>query len=169
MSKVTTNQLKEILNKNWMTHDAMWFYHCLQECGIEKTNKINLAAIRAMAQIEVKRLTELLAVEKISDIEHCKIFFDGACEIIKADFMNFSYTFESPNRLQVEMKNCFAYEGIKRIGAIEQYECGIFERIDGWLDGLGIGFNVKPQVEGCMMHAEGVCNRDYRLDFSVRM
>ena len=33
------NELKELLNKNWMTHDAMWFYNCLQECGIEKTIK----------------------------------------------------------------------------------------------------------------------------------
>jgi len=24
-------ELKELLNKNWMTHDAMWFYNCLQE------------------------------------------------------------------------------------------------------------------------------------------
>ncbi len=22
-------QLKELLNKGWMTHDAMWFYNCL--------------------------------------------------------------------------------------------------------------------------------------------
>jgi hypothetical protein len=68
MSKVTVDQLKEILNKNWVTHDAILFYHFLQECGIEKTNKINFTAIRAMAQIEVKRLTELLAAKKISDI-----------------------------------------------------------------------------------------------------
>jgi|WetSurMetagenome_2_1015567.scaffolds.fasta_scaffold106307_2 hypothetical protein len=28
--------LKKLLIKCRMTHDAMWFYHCLQECGIEK-------------------------------------------------------------------------------------------------------------------------------------
>ena len=53
MKTLKKNELKEILIKNWMTHDAMWFYHCLQECGIERTNKINKAAVRAMAMIEI--------------------------------------------------------------------------------------------------------------------
>ena len=44
-----TKELKELLIKCWMTHDAMWFYHCLQECGIEKTNRINRAAVKAVA------------------------------------------------------------------------------------------------------------------------
>jgi hypothetical protein len=55
-NSLSKNELKEILNKNWMTHDAMWFYNCLQEFGIEKTNKINKAAIRDMAVIEIKRI-----------------------------------------------------------------------------------------------------------------
>jgi hypothetical protein len=33
-NSLSKNQLKEIINKNWMTHDAMWFYNCLQEFGI---------------------------------------------------------------------------------------------------------------------------------------
>ena len=48
MMKLPPDELKELLIKGWMTHDGMWFYHCLQECGIEKTNRINKAAIRAM-------------------------------------------------------------------------------------------------------------------------
>ena len=37
--------LKELLVKCWMTHDAMWFLHTLNDGGIEKANKINKAAI----------------------------------------------------------------------------------------------------------------------------
>jgi hypothetical protein len=54
MKTLEKDELKEILIKNWMTHDAMWFYHCLQECGINKTNKINKAAVRAMGIIDQK-------------------------------------------------------------------------------------------------------------------
>jgi hypothetical protein len=49
IASLETGQLKELLNKGWMTHDAMWFYNCLQEVGIEKTNKINRAAVKMMA------------------------------------------------------------------------------------------------------------------------
>jgi arginase family enzyme len=59
------NQLKELLNKGWMTHDAMWFYNCLEECGIEKTNKINQGAIRSLGPIEIKRYQKALGFNRI--------------------------------------------------------------------------------------------------------
>jgi len=34
----------DLLNKCWMTHDGMWFFHCLQELGIKQTNKLNKSA-----------------------------------------------------------------------------------------------------------------------------
>ena len=46
-------ELKELLVKCWMTHDAMWFTHCLQECGIDKTSKINREAVKAVAAVEI--------------------------------------------------------------------------------------------------------------------
>jgi hypothetical protein len=48
--------IKELLSKGWITHDAMWFAHSLSEIGIERTNVINKAAIASMAAIEVGRL-----------------------------------------------------------------------------------------------------------------
>ena len=62
-------ELKELLNKGWMTHDAMWFYNCLQECGIEKTNKINRAAVKAMAAVEIKRMKKALGVGDITNFD----------------------------------------------------------------------------------------------------
>jgi hypothetical protein len=165
MTEVSRDQLKEILNKNWMTHDGMWFYHCLHECGIEKTNRINKAAVRSMALIEVKRVATLLKMDTVSDFGGFKALIDGLYGIVKADFMKFDYAFDSDNRFRMDMKQCFAYDGMKRIGAIEQYECGIFERVEGWFDGLDIRYGVTPAVKGCMMHTDGMCYREYRLDF----
>jgi len=36
------DELKELLIKCWMSHDGMWFYHCLQKFGIEQANEIKL-------------------------------------------------------------------------------------------------------------------------------
>ncbi len=43
----------DLLNKCWMTHDGMWFFHCLQEFGIEVTNKLNKSAIKSLSSIEI--------------------------------------------------------------------------------------------------------------------
>jgi hypothetical protein len=166
MKTLENNELKEILIKNWMTHDAMWFYHCLQECGIEKTNKINKAAVRAMGMIEIKRIQEALGINEVETFEDFRLLSDATWSIVKGEFMRFSYSYPTNNILRGDFENCFAYEGIKQLGAIEQYQCGIFERIYGWYDGMGIKYSVSPRVEGCMMHTDGICFREFTFGFN---
>jgi len=165
LKSLKKSELKEILIKNWMTHDAMWFYNCLQECGIERTNKINKAAVRAMGIIEIKRIQKALGMDKVETFEDFKLLSDATWGIVKGDFMKFTYSYPERNVLRGEFECCFAYEGIKQIGAIERYQCGIFERIYGWFDGMGIKYSVSPQVEGCMMHTDGKCFRKFTFAF----
>jgi hypothetical protein len=167
MKSLDTKELKEILHKNWMTHDGMWFYHCLQECGIEKTNRINRAAVRSMAMIEMKRMAKALGIMEVNNFERFKDLMEGAYGIVKADFMKFNYAFPGKDMLRMDMIGCFAHDGMARIGVIHQYQCGIFERIKGWFDALGVGYTEYPEVEGCMMHSEGRCYREFRLHFPV--
>ena len=165
MKLLKQDEVKEILIKNWMSHDAMWFYNCLQECGIEQTNKINKAAVRAMGMIEIQRIQKALGIDKVETFEDFKLLSDATWSIVKGKFMKFSYSYPEKNVLRGDFERCFAYEGIKQIGAIERYQCGIFERIYGWFDGMGIKYSVSPQVEGCMMHTDGKCFREFTLNF----
>lgn len=166
MRALKKNELKEILIKNWMTHDAMWFYHCLQECGIEQTNRINKAAVRAMGIIEIQRIQKAVGMGKVETFEELKALIDAAFYTLTAGFMDFTYSFPSENILHGEWKDCFAYNGIKQIGVIDRYQCGIMERIYAWFDGLGLKYSVSPRVDGCMMHTDGKCFRDISFTFS---
>jgi hypothetical protein len=165
MQTLSENQLKEILIKNWMTHDAMWFYHCLRQCGIEKTNQINRAAVRAMGIIEIRRIQKAVGLHKLITFGDVRSLLEATWDIVKGDFMKASFSLRSRNVLRGDFKRCFAYEGMKRMGVVERYQCGIFERIYGWFDGMGIEYTVSPQVEGCMMQTEGRCFRE--IMFSV--
>lgn len=167
LDKLDKKELKELLSKCWMTHDGMWFYHCLQEFGIEKTNKINGAAVRSMAAIEARRIKKALGMEHVQTFEQLKEFLAGACELLKADFMKFTYSFPSENvwRWEWEKEQCWAYVGIKRLGVIDQYQCNLYNRPAAWLDELGIRYSITPQAEGCMMHTEGQCFREFRFYF----
>ncbi|MEW6208159.1 MAG: DUF6125 family protein [Acidobacteriota bacterium] len=165
MTTIGREELRELLNKSWMTHDAMWFRHCAQECGMEKTNRINKAAIRSAAVIEARRLAKIFEVEKIDSFEGLYDFITKATDLIRADFMKFECSAPEKNLLRWRMHQCFAYEGVTRMGVIEQYECGIFERMKGWLEGLGIKYSIEPQIDGCMMHTDGECFRDFRFYF----
>jgi hypothetical protein len=159
------DELKELLNKNWMTHDAMWFYNCLEEFGIEKTNKINKAAIRTMAAIEIKRYQKALKISRFDSFDELDHFFKLVMMIVSGKFMKYNFSFQEKNIIHAEWQSCFAYEGMKGLGVADRYECGIMLRIETWFEALGIKYEVEPKVTGCMMHTESRCFRDYRFFF----
>jgi hypothetical protein len=166
LKNLNIEEVKEILIKNWMSHDGMWFYHCAQECGIEKTNKINRSAVRSMAKIEIKRLKNALGVEEIETFEEFKDFFNKVFLIVKAKFMDFNVKYTDKNVLIFTMNKCFAFNGIKRMGFIEKYNCGIFERLKGWFDALNFRFDITPQINGCMMKDKNLCYRKFQFYFT---
>ncbi|MDD5312776.1 MAG: DUF6125 family protein [Dehalococcoidia bacterium] len=158
-------ELRELLNKNWMTHDAMWFYNCLRECGIETANRLNQSAIRSMAAVEIKRIQKAVGIGKIETFaDFCKLF-DSAMTLATGDFMQYEYTYLAKNLVRSRWHKCFAYEGVKALGVIDRYECGVMLRIYTWLDTLGIKYEAEPQVTGCMMHTHGECYRDVKFFF----
>ncbi|MBA4422220.1 MAG: hypothetical protein C0390_03840 [Syntrophus sp. (in: bacteria)] len=158
-------ELKELLTKCWMTHDAMWFYHCLQECGIEKTNKVNRAAVKALATVEITRLKKAAGVERLETFGEFWDFFQFTMATLTGDFMKYSFESKEMNHICGIWHQCFAYEGVKMLGMIDQYECGIMDRVESWFDTLGIKYEVEPKVTRCMMHTEGRCYRDYTFFF----
>ncbi len=162
---IDKDELKDLLNKGWMTHDAMWFYNCLEELGIEKTNKLNLAAIKSMSAIEIKRYQKALGVTRLDSFDEMTYFFKLAIKIVTGKFMKVNFSFPKKNSIRIEAQPCFAYEGMKRLGVADRYECGIMLRIETWFDTLGIKYEVEPKVTGCMMHTHGQCFRDYRFFF----
>jgi len=165
LAVLETNQLKELLNKGWMTHDAMWFYNCVQEIGIDKTNKINRAAVKAMAVVEMKRMKKALGVTEIKTFDQWVELFEASMYIVSGDFMKYKFIYPGQNVIHSEWLSCFAYDGVKALGVIDRYECGIMDRIEAWLDTLGLKWEVEPKVTGCMMHTHGKCYRDYRFFF----
>jgi len=151
-----------------MTHDGMWFYHCLKNFGIEKANELNKAAIQSLAPMEIDRIKKALGLEKqIDNFQEFKDFFAAASHLFMPAFMNITISFPKENMLHWEFEpgNCFAYKGIKRIGAIDRYECGVIYRLQCWFDSLGIRYNVTPQVRRCLMVEKGVCQGEFDFNF----
>lgn len=158
---------RQLLVRNWMTHDAMWFRHCVESFGIDATNRVNRAAVRSMAAIEARRIAKLLGLASFPDVATIRRFVEGAWALVGGEFMRFDFSWPDGGRLRVDVRSCFAHDGVQQLGVLPQYECGIFERIEGWFDALGIGWRVEPKVRGCMMFLEGRCHREYAFAFAA--
>ena len=152
MESPAIKELTSLLNKCWLTHDAMWFFHCLQELGIEKTNRLNKAAIGSLAPIEVKRLRKAFDLGPVDGLGQVKELIEAAETVFIPDFMGYEITYLGDNGLRFDVEKCFAYEGIGRMGAIDRYECGIFYRIEAWFRAVGLRYEVVHEVRKCMMN-----------------
>ncbi|MCK7507517.1 MAG: hypothetical protein MZV70_28085 [Desulfobacterales bacterium] len=120
------------------------FTTACREFGIEKANHLNKAAIKSLAPIEIERIKKALGI----------------------DNMNASMSFPRKNVLHwaFEPNKCFAFKGIRRIGAIDQYECGVIYRVACWFDSLGLQYST-PSVGRCLMLTGGTCSGDFEFIF----
>ena len=137
----------------------------MQECGIEKTNKVNRAAVKALAAVEIKRLKKTVGMNKLETFGQFWDFFQVAMATFAGDFMKYSFVSDDMNHMRATWHECFAYDGIKALGVIDKCECGIMDRVENWFESLGIMYEVEPKVTICMMHTEGQCYRDYTFFF----
>lgn len=166
MNKLDKYEVREFFSKNWLTHDAMWFYHSLKESGIEQANKINQAAIKSMAGIEIQRILKLMNAEKkpVDTFNQLKEIIDTTYKLIQPEFMKIFYDFPEKNIFRGGFSTCFAYEGIKKIGMINKYQCGVIMRVQGWLEALGVQYKMEPDFTGCLMHENGKCEIMFRFN-----
>jgi len=164
-----TTEIVDLLNRCWMAHDGMWFLHCCQTFGIEQANRLNKSAIRSLAPLEIAWIRKALGepAEKIADAPAFKRFFESAARLVIPEFMGARMSFRTGNRLHWEFEpfRCFAYRGMKRIGALEGYECGVIYRLECWLEALGLPYEVAPRPLRCRMPAEGACFGDFEIHF----
>lgn len=156
--------VRDLLLRNWMTHDAMWFREAVSRHGIAAANAMNRAAVRNMAAIEAKRIMRLIGMDAVRTNDDVRAFFDAAIAIAIPDFITSEITWADDNSaITLAVTRCFAHDGVAAAGVIAQYECGIFERLYGWLDALGAEYSVEPDTLECLMHTRGACARTMRI------
>jgi hypothetical protein len=169
LDRIEKTDIRNLLGKGWLTHDGMWFYHTCQELGIERANVLNKAAIKSLAPIEIGRAKRVLGIDKkkFDTFEEFIDFMLAALELTLPDSVFNKGHFSSPSRDLIhwywENGQCFAYKGMKQIGVIDRYHCGVMYRIECWLEALEIKYSMRPKIEGCLMHEKGVCEGEIQV------
>ncbi len=172
LEKIEKAEIRDLLGKGWLTHDGMWFYSTYLECGIEKANQLNKAAIKSMAPFEMDRMKRILGIvqEDLENFDKLFQFMLAALELTLPEsvFKNFHLTPFAENFMHWKWNDmkCFAYTGMKQIGLIDGYHCGVIYRVECWLDALGVKYATQPAIEGCLMHEKGVCEGDIQIFLS---
>jgi len=70
--------------------------------------------------------------------------------LLGPDLLAYRVHKDGPSALRLEVDRCFAYDNVARAGIAATYECGILERVAGWLEALGITHSMTPPLGACL-------------------
>jgi len=156
---------KDLLIKGWMSHDARWFMAVTQHFGIDAANRLNQSVCRELGRVEMKRYMKTLSLLPAKDLEEYLTLKKAALSLYGSGLAEYEIKTLDHRSYEMHMKRCFAYENIVRAGIEDRCECGIFARLQGWIDAQGLEHELKPSLGKCMMVLGKECSYTITLHF----
>lgn len=141
---------KDLLIKGWMSHDARWYMAVAEHFGIGAANRLNQFVCREIGRVEMKRFMKSLALPPPKNMEGYLSLKKEAFSLYGSGLVEYEIKILDQQSYEIHLKRCFAYENIVRAGIKDEYQCGIFARIQGWIDALGLDHELLPPLGKCM-------------------
>ncbi|NNL76750.1 MAG: hypothetical protein HKO68_10490 [Desulfobacterales bacterium] len=162
---LNTKQIKDLLIKNWMTHDALWYAQVAGKYGMADASPMNLKVCRKLGQIEFKRLMKMLGTSAPNNMKEYQALFEIGQEVFVPDFMSMEIEYPDRNVQRYHVTECFAHRGMEKAGLLQDYECGIFERIVGWCDAMNLKYTQEPDLSRCLKYRGKECKVALKFHF----
>jgi hypothetical protein len=168
LDRFDKEELRRFLIKNWMTHDALWYGEVAAKMGMAEASPMNLRVCRNLGKIELRRFAKKIGASPPQNMEELKELFSDAHAIFVPSFMDFEMKFSDDGSITVHTKDCFAHNGMTKAGLISEYECGIFERIEGWFDGMELEYTRTPDLSRCLKYKGEECIVTIKFNFKQK-
>jgi len=147
---LSRDQLKDMLLRNWMTHDALWYGEVAAKFGMAEASPMNLRVCRKLGRVEFKRLMNGVEAPAPKNLKAYRELFELGREVFVPEFIDIAIEYPGGDSQVFHVSECFAHQGIKKLGVLSEYECGIFERIEGWFDAMGLRYTRTPDLSRCL-------------------
>ncbi len=139
-----------LLIKGWMSHDARWFAAVAEECGLQVANRLNQAAAHEVGKVEARRIVRALQLPPPTALDDYLVVQEVLISLLGPDLLEYGLAKVDDNAYQIHVRRCFASENAGRAGIGDHYDCGIFARVTGWLDALGLKYEMTPSLGKCL-------------------
>ena len=162
---LTRDELWSILMKNWMTHDALWYGEVAMKLGMSEASPMNLRVCRKLGTIEYKRYMKMVGISQPRNMDEFREHFEAGQKVFVPEFIDFNITYLRNNTMVTNVDHCFAHAGMEQMGVLADYECGIFERIEGWFDAMGVKYALTPDLSRCLKLKGEECKVTVKFEF----
>ncbi|MBI2914001.1 MAG: hypothetical protein HYY03_08785 [Chloroflexi bacterium] len=149
LDALSHEEREALLIKCWMSHDARWYIAAAQAFGIEAANRLNQAAAHAEGKAEAQRIVRALQLPPVATVDDYLLAQETMIGLLGPQLLDYEVARSGDDGFEIRIRRCFAHENVSRAGIGEQYECGIFARVTGWLEALGPKYEMHPPLGKC--------------------
>ncbi len=164
LRRLSGPEREALLIKCWMSHDARWFMVVAKEFGLEVTNRLNQAAAHEVGKVEARRIVRALGLPPVTSMSDFLVVQEVLIGLAGPDLLDYWVTEVGDSAYRVHVRRCFAHENAKRAGIAEQYECGIFARVTGWIEALDLPYEMDPSLGRCLKVKGDDCVHTFSIE-----
>ena len=150
LGRLSPPEREALLVKCWMSHDARWFMAVAREFGMEVANRLNQIAAHEVGKAEAQRLVRALGLGPVASVDDYLLAQELFIGLLGPDLLDYRVTKVGDTSFRVDVQRCFAHDQAVRAGISDNFECGIFARLTGWVDALGLAYETSPPLGQCL-------------------
>ena len=166
LGRLSPSEREALLVQCWMSHDARWFMAVARDFGMEVANRLNQIAAHELGKVEAQRIIRALQLGPLATLDDYLLAQEIFIGLLGPDLLDYRLTKVGDNTFRVEVQRCFAHDNATRAGISDTFECGIFARLTGWLDGLGLAYEVSPPLGKCLKAQGRECG--YTITLAIK-
>jgi hypothetical protein len=107
----------------------------------------------------------MVGISQPRNMDEFREHFEAGSKVFVPEFIDFSITYPGNDTMVTNVEHCFAHAGMEQMGVLADYECGIFERIEGWLDAMGVKYTLTPDLSRCLKFKGEECKVTVKFEF----
>jgi hypothetical protein len=134
-----------------------------QAFGMEVANRLNRAAAHEEGEVEARRIIRALGLPPVATPEDYLVAQEVFIGLLGPRLLDYQVADVGEGAFALRIQRCFAHENVMRAGIADAYECGIMARVTGWLDALGLRYEMTPPPGKCPKAQGGECAYTLKL------
>ena len=146
-----------------LSHDARWYMAVAQAFGLEAASRLNQVAAHEEGKVEAQRVVRALGLPPVATLDDWLTLHEILGSLLTPDLVDYQVVPIGGGAYELRVQRCFAHENVTRAGLVDEYECGIVPRVTGWLDALGVKYEMTPARGKCPKAQGRTCVYTCRL------
>ncbi|MGD9315841.1 MAG: SH3 domain-containing protein, partial [Anaerolineae bacterium] len=155
-----------MLRKLMLYWDGQWFLNTAETFGLEPAIDLNARVRASFGRIEMRQLLKTLGKSEADDLADALHLLETYARAFMGTRLRAEFFFQGPNRAEIIVRRCAAYEGAKRAALPRADQaCIACETLwDAWLETLMPDRQVEIRYPTRQGKGDSICQFQIRLD-----